>query len=77
MVSRKVLLAFPQAILGEPVLYTLGRDFNVVPNIRGASVTEEQALMAVELDGDPAEVERAILWLRQKGVVVESLKPDR
>ena len=47
--SHKYFLTFPQDILDEPVLYTLGRDFQVVPNIRGASVSDDQALMAVEL----------------------------
>lgn len=75
--SHKYFLTFPQEILDEPVLYTLGRDFNVVPNIRGASITDEQALMAVELAGEDDEVTRAVVWLKERGVHVEPLGPDQ
>lgn len=71
--KRKLFLTFPQRILGEPLLYTLGKDFKVVPNIQGASITREIGLMALELDGDAAEIERAIDFLKQKGVQVEVL----
>ena len=75
--SHKYFLTFPQDILDEPVLYTLGRDFQVVPNIRGASVSDDQALMAVELEGEDGEVERAVIWLKERGVTVEPLRPDQ
>ena len=74
---HKYFLTFPQEILDEPVLYTLGQDFNVVPNIRGASISDEQALMAVELAGEDSAVTRAIAWLKERGVGVEPLGPDR
>ena len=74
--KRKIFLSFPQKILGVPLLYTLGRNFKVVPNIQGASISKDVALMALELDGDEAEVDRAIAFLREKGVDVELLRTD-
>lgn len=73
---HKYFLTFPQEILDEPVLYTLGRDFNVVPNIRGASISDDQALMAVEFAGEDGAVRRAVAWLKERGVQVEPLGPD-
>ncbi|MSR75420.1 MAG: hypothetical protein EXS14_08125 [Planctomycetes bacterium] len=78
--KRKLFLSFPQKILGEPLLYTLGRDFKVVPNIQGASISKDVALMALEMDGEVAELDRAVEFLRAKGVDVEVLKenaPDK
>ncbi len=75
--KRKVFLTFPQQILGEPLLYTLGRDFRVVPNIQGASITKEIGLMALELDGAEEELDRAIEFLKTRGVQVEILAQDR
>lgn len=69
--KRNLFLTFPREILQEPLLYVLGRDFSVVPNIQGASVTEEQGLMAVEMNGEADDIERAIVWLREKGVLIE------
>ncbi|MAG55775.1 MAG: FeS-binding protein [Planctomycetes bacterium] len=74
---RKYFLTIPKEIVGEPILYTLGRDFSVVPNIRGATISDDQALMAVELEGDETEVERAVAWLLERGVKIEGLKPDQ
>lgn len=71
--KRKLFLTFPQKILGEPLLYTLGKDFRVIPNIQGASITKEIGLMALELEGDEAEVDRAVRFLSEKGVQVEVL----
>jgi len=73
--SHKYFLTFPQEILNEPVIYALGRDFEVIPNIRGASVSDDQALVAVELEGEEAEVGRAVAWLEAKGVQIEPLAP--
>jgi hypothetical protein len=69
----KYFLRFPQQILGDPVLYVLGKTFQVVPNIRGASITEEHAMMAVELLGEEEEVARAVVWLKERGVEVNPL----
>ncbi|HMS16057.1 MAG TPA: NIL domain-containing protein [Planctomycetota bacterium] len=69
----KYFLRFPQQVFGDPVLYVLGKTFQVVPNIRGASITEEHAMMAVELMGEPDEVARAIVWLAERGVEVKPL----
>jgi len=74
--THQYFLKFPQEIVGQPVLYTLGQEFSIVPNIRGASISQEQALLAVELQGEDEEVEKAIAWLLEYGVEVETLRPD-
>ena len=72
----KYFLKFPPDILGEPIFYNLGKEFHVVPNIRGATITKEQALMAVELEGEGPEVLKAVAWLRAKGVEARELDDD-
>lgn len=75
--NSRLFLTFPQRILGEPLLYTLGREFRVVPNIRGASITKDRGIMALDLEGEEAEVQRAVDYLRSKGVTVELLPGDK
>jgi hypothetical protein len=75
-VQRKVFLTFPQRLIKEPIIYNLGKSFPVVTNIRGASVTDEIALVALLLEGEEAEVARAIRFLEERGVKVESLEED-
>ena len=75
-VKKKVFLTFPQKLIKEPIIYNLGKSFPVVTNIRGASVTDEIALVALLLEGEEAEVDRAIRFLEERGVKVESLEEE-
>lgn len=71
VVRQRVYLTFPETLINQPVLSLLAKQFDVVFNIRGSTVTAELALVALELDGTQLEVERAIRWLKEKGVSVE------
>jgi hypothetical protein len=51
VVTRKIHCVFPQEIIQEPLLYNIATQFSVVPNIRGASVREDEATMDLELEG--------------------------
>ncbi len=75
MALRKYFCTFPQHLIKEPIIsHTLGAEFDVVPNIRAASITDQLALVAVEIEGDVAQIEQAVEYLRERGVTVEELK---
>jgi len=71
--KRKIFCTIPQDLIKDPILYALGTKFNVVPNIRGASVTDEIALLALELEGAEADVAAAIEYLKERQVKIEDL----
>jgi len=71
--TTKVFLTFPQTLIKEPILYDLVKRFPVKTNIRGASVTDVIALVALQIDGKEADVESAIAHLVELGVQVERL----
>jgi molybdopterin converting factor small subunit len=71
--ARKVYLTFPQELIREPIIFRIGHDFKVVTNIHGASVSDSVGLVALEMQGEPKELDRAIAWLKGKGVKVEPL----
>ena len=73
MKSRLWLMFQPRLVM-QPIVFELGKKFEVVTNIRQASVNEELGLISVELDGERAEVERAIAWLEELGVKVEPVE---
>lgn len=75
-ITKKVFLTFPQKIIKEPIVYNLGHKFPIVTNIRGASVTDELGLVALELEGDPVEVEAALTYLREREVKVELMEAE-
>ncbi len=74
--KQKLFLTFPQQVLNDPLLYVLGRDFKVVPNIKGATITDQMGMMALELDGDGAEIARAVEFLKSQKVKVEVVADD-
>jgi len=72
-VLTKVFLTFPQKLIKEPILYDLVKRYPVKTNIRGASVTDLIALVALQIEGDEKDVEAAIAYLVELGVHVERL----
>ena len=75
-IRERYYLTYPRNLIKEPLLYRLVKKFDIVFNIRGASVSEEMGLVAVEFEGSAEQVERAIAWLRQTGVTVERIEKN-
>jgi ABC-type methionine transport system ATPase subunit len=71
--KRQIYCTFPKERIREPILYTIGQKFRVVPNIRGATITEEIGTVFLELEGDEVEIERAVSYLRERAVRVEDV----
>lgn len=71
--SRLVHCTFPKELIREPLLYVLGREFDVVPNIRGASISDDIGLVYLELQGAKGEVDKAVGFLKSRGVQVDDV----
>lgn len=70
-IKQNIHFEFSQDLVREPLLYKINRSFDVVVNIRGASVTDQGGFIALELEGEQAEVTRVIDYLRGQGVRLE------
>lgn len=70
----KVHVQFPEDKIKEPVIYQIGHEYQVVTNVRRADVRETTGWMDLELTGDSTEIERAIIGLRTKGVIVDPIE---
>ena len=70
----KVLLTIHGNDVHEPIIYTIGKQFDVIPNVEGASVTEGVGLVAMELLGEQEEIDRVLSFLREKKITVEILE---
>ena len=66
--KKNIHFEFNQNLVKEPLLYQINRSFDVVVNIRGASVSDEGGFIALELEGTEAELERVLEYLRGQGV---------
>jgi ABC-type methionine transport system ATPase subunit len=76
MVKRKVTLTFPQELLREPIIYTLGQQFKVSTNIHRADIAEDKGWVILELEGEEADIEEGIAWITSKGVRVDDAVGD-
>lgn len=77
MALRKYFCTFPQELIKEPIIsHTLSAQFGVIPNIRAASITEQMAMVAVEIEGSEVKIEQAVVYLRERGVTVEEIRED-
>ncbi len=75
-VARKLWLTDPQELVDKPLIWEVGQKFEVVTNIRQASVSDEIGLVGLEVSGEEDEVDRAIEFLVAQGVKVEPIELD-
>jgi hypothetical protein len=71
-----VKFTFAQELITLPVIYELGKNYQIVTNIRRADVTEDRGWVVLELDGAIEEIERALAWVASKGVRVDPVPGD-
>jgi hypothetical protein len=76
MARRRVRFSYPEVLIKEPIIYLLGHEFEVVTNIRMADVAEKMAWVMVEIEGEDAEIARALDWAEAKGVRVDPVEGD-
>lgn len=74
--TKRVKLTFPQHLIKEPVIFTMAKNCDVMPNIRRARVTETFGEMVLELEGDEENLEKGIQFLKSRGVDVEMIEGD-
>lgn len=74
MTKARFHLTFPEHLIREPMVYRIGRDFDLVPNIRRANIEETAAWMIMDLEGAEGDIARAIAWLEEGGVKVEQIE---
>ncbi|MBF0488427.1 MAG: NIL domain-containing protein [Nitrospirae bacterium] len=74
--KKRIRLTFPQDLIKEPVIYTVARKYDIIPNIRRARVTESVGEMILELEGQEGNLNLSIEALRGTGVEVELVEGD-
>jgi len=74
--KTRVKLTFPQHLIKEPVIFTMAKKYDIIPNIRRARVTETVGEMVLELEGEDENIQKGIESLRQQGVDVELVEGD-
>jgi len=76
MTKRQVMFTFPPELIREPIIFNLGLQFKVTPNIRRADISENKGWVVLELEGEDSEIEQSIAWVISKGVRVDPVIGD-
>lgn len=76
MAKRRVHLTFPENLVQEPIIYNLGKQFDIVTNIRRANVEDNFGWVILELDGDEQALDRGLAYLEEQGVQVNTIAGD-
>ncbi len=76
MATRRIKLIFPQELIREPVIFTMAKKFDVMPNIRRAKVTESVGEVVLELEGSDKSLDAGIAYLQERGIKVELVEGE-
>lgn len=76
MPTKRVKLTFPQDLIKEPVIFTMAKKFDVMPNIRRAKVTESVGEVVLELEGAEKKIEEGMAYLKGRGVKIETVEEE-
>ena len=76
MAKQRVKFTFPEEKVTEPIIFELGKQFEITTNIRRADVTADRGWVILELDGEMPEIERGLRWVADRGVRVDPVEGD-
>ena len=76
MAKQRVRFTFSAELVREPIIYRLGKDFDLVTNIRRADVRSDLGWVILEIDGNDAEIQRGLDWVGTTGVRVDPIAGD-
>ena len=76
MAKRAVKLTFPQELIQQPVTFRMAKQFDIIPNIRRAKVTDTVGELILELEGADDKIEQGIRYLQEQGVQVTAIEGD-
>jgi hypothetical protein len=74
MAKIRVKFTFPPDQIKEPVIWEVGKRYDLVTNVRRADITAEVAWAVLELDGETSDLEQGIKWVEERGVRVDPVE---
>ncbi|MBM3122584.1 MAG: hypothetical protein FJZ97_10445 [Chloroflexi bacterium] len=69
-VTRTLRLLYPAALVREPILTRLIRQFDLTVSILGAQIGVDEGWVELTAAGPSAELDRAVAWLKAEGLRV-------
>jgi ABC-type methionine transport system ATPase subunit len=71
--KQRVRLTFPEPLIQEPIIHSLGKRFDLVTNIRRADIRETTGWVVMEVTGTEQRLGEARRYLEGLGVRVDDV----
>jgi ABC-type methionine transport system ATPase subunit len=76
MPKLRLHLTFPEQLIQEPIIWRLGRQYDIITNVRRANVEEKVGWVILEVEGSEEALDQGIKWMAEMGVQVDRLNGD-
>lgn len=76
MAKQRLHLTFPEHLVQEPIIYKLGKKYDIVTNIRRANVEEKFGWVILEMEGEETALADGIRYMQDLGVQVDRIDGD-
>ncbi len=74
MPKLRLHLTFPEQLIRDPIIWRLGRQYDIITNIRRANVEERFGWVILEMEGSDGAITDAVGWLADQGVQVDRIE---
>jgi len=74
--KQEMKISFPQHLIKEPVIFLMAKKYDVMPNIKRASIIGTVGEMVLVLEGTEDNLTRSIQSLKDQGIGVELVEGD-
>jgi ABC-type methionine transport system ATPase subunit len=76
MPKLRLHLTFPEQLIQEPIIWRLGRQYDIITNVRRANVEDTVGWIILEVEGSEEALDQGIAWMTEMGVQVDRLHGD-
>lgn len=73
-VKKRFYLTYPKEKIQEPIIWEISKKFDVITNIRGASISGEVGLVSLEIEGEEDEIGKTITYVKSRGVDISPIE---
>lgn len=74
MATRRLSLTYPPDLIKEPVIHRICKEYNLVPNIRRARVTDTVGEVLLDFQGEEKDLDNCMSALVHLGITVEEVR---
>lgn len=76
MPKLRLHLTFPEQLIQEPIIWRLGRQYDIITNVRRANVEEKVGWVLIEVEGTEEALDQGVAWMKEMGVQVDRQDGD-